>query len=409
MPWYFDRAAPAAVNTELAPAAAKPATPDLVMKSLTAFPAWPKTIDSGGSITVVTRVQNSGKAAAPVESLERFYLSTDKIVSSNDVALAGDWTVPVLAPKEFSERSTALTIPAATPTGAYYIIACADDTKAITEKNEKNNCKTSKKFQVVNTNTPVAVPVSYDLPVAQGTASTVSVPVDDTAGSYSTMTLNLQDILATSITITPTVPGITKTPLAAAPVNMSMTMRIGQYAGTVCQDGLLYGPFIVSGSSASPTVYPPTAAADPTSVNIINAGSYAICMQVVSDTDVDVKVGDLSVDATKCSQPPADMSGTWAGTYTCINHGWPNDRNQPISLTVTQDGNRASYTDDGGDTYVGTVCGNVFTFSRNTDFEVEKGTFVVNKNGTAVKTSTWKSVFSPDTNWGNCTDKVKRQ
>jgi hypothetical protein len=192
---------------------------------------------------------------------------------------------------------------------------------------------------------------------------------------------------------------------------MSMYIRIGAFAATVCQDGLRYGPFFITGSSDSPTAEPPSAPAEPSSVNIINSGLFAMCFQVVSDTDAAVHVGDTSVDATSCNKPPANISGTWKGTYTCINHGFPNDIDEPITLTITQDGTRAQYIDDGGAVYDGTVCGNVFRFNRTypVDFDTERGTFILDADGThGTKTSTWLSNFSPDTNWGNCTDNLRR-
>jgi hypothetical protein len=185
---------------------------------------------------------------------------------------------------------------------------------------------------------------------------------------------------------------------------------LGASADTVCQDGLPYGPFLIAGSVSAPTVSPPYVAAEPSSVNIVNAGTFAMCFQIVSGTDASIHVGDSSVDATQCGQPPANISGAWRGTYTCNNHGFPSDINQPITLTITQDGNRAHYVDDGGSTYDGTVCGNVFRFSRTfpTDYEMERGRFVLNMNGSATKTSTWVSKSSPDTGWGTCTDHLRR-
>ena len=163
---------------------------------------------------------------------------------------------------------------------------------------------------------------------------------------------------------------------------MYMHIRIGASADTVCQDGLRYGPFFIAGDSSSPTVDPPSTTAEPSSVNIINAGSFAICFQVVSETDALMHIGDTTVDGKQCSQPPADMNGTWTGTYTCINQGSDHDIDQPITLTITQVGNRAQYF-DGSDTYEGTVCGNVFKFNRTSpiDFSTESGTFVLNNNG----------------------------
>ena len=274
---------------------------------------------------------------------------------------------------------------------------------------------------MTNNSVPISIPLNYDTQVTQGSSTDISFTVDlpDGPGHYTNISLNMQDILSNSVTITPGLPVsnimklfdmFTSSAEAQSPINMYMYARIGAFVSTVCQDGQLYGPFFIAGSSSSPTVNPTTASAKPSSVNIINSGSFAMCIQVVSQTDASINVSNPSVDATQCTQPPADISGTWKGYYDCINHGWHNDIDQPITLTITQDGNRAQYVDDGGDTYEGTVCGNVFKFNRTSPVvnDTESGTFVLNKNGKGIKTSTWTANYSQDTNWGNCTDHLHR-
>jgi subtilase family serine protease len=41
-------------------------------------------------------------------------------------------------------------IPSATPPGAYYLLACADDMEAVAESNETNNCIASSSTVQVN-------------------------------------------------------------------------------------------------------------------------------------------------------------------------------------------------------------------------------------------------------------------
>lgn len=391
-------------------ASGAPLLPDLLVKSVNVFPALPGPIDSGSSFTVLTKVQNKGKIQASSESIEQYYLSADKSYSSEDILLVGSRTVPIIEPKQYSEGSTEVSIPVSTPSGTYYLISCSDDMKNIAEKNEMNNCKASKrKIQVTNDSVPISIPLNYDLQVIQGVTTDVSFPVNSGPANYTNISLNLQDILTNSVTITPvTAPnGIT----AAALTNMNMYILIGASASTVCQDGLRYGPFLITGDSSSPTVNPPSASAESSSVNIIDSGSFAMCIQVVSDIDASIHVGSALVNAKQCNQLTADISGTWSGTYTCINQGSPNDVDQPITLTITQDGNRAQYIDDAGDTYEGTVCGSVFKFnltSPDINFYTESGTFVLNGNGSATKTSTWRSVSNPNTHWGTCTDNLNR-
>jgi len=388
--------------------------PDLLVKSVSIFPVLPGAVESGSSFTVLTNIRNKGKFQAFSESIVRYYLSADKSYSSEDILLVGSRTVPIIEPKQYSEGITEVSIPASTPSGMYYLISCADDMNNIIEKNERNNCKAAKgKIQVTNTTVPISIPLDYNLQVTQGLSIDVNFPVNPGPGNYTNISLNLQDILTNSVTIeTPApTPGVGANNISAdALLTMNMYIRVGAFPETVCQDGLRYGPFMIAGSSSAPTVNPPSASAAPSSVNIINSGSFAMCIQVVSDTDASIHVGTSSVDATQCNQPPANMSGTWTGTYTCLNHGSPDEIGLPITLTITQDGYRAQYVDDGGNTYEGTVCGRVFKFNRTSpiDFSTESGKFVLNANGSGTKTSIWTSSSSPDTNWGTCTDNLTR-
>jgi len=401
------------VGTASPPVSVATDLPDLFVRSLSAFPAFPRKVESGDSFTLVTKVKNRGTAQTNAESAEQYYLSRNRSYNPKDKLLIGRRIIPILQPNQFSKGSATVSVPPSVPSGWYYVISCADDLKNITEKNELNNCRASEStIRVVQTSAPIAVTLNENLQVLQGTSTDVSFPVD-LAGpaNYKNLSLNLQDILSTSVTITPGIAAQGLPAPADVSINAYMYIRIGAFAATVCQDGLSYGPYAVTGSTAAPTVDPPSAAAEPSSVNIINAGLFAMCIQIVSDTDASIHVGSMSVDGTECGKPPADMSGTWTGTYTCRNFGWTDDIDQPITLTITQDGNRAQYIDDGGATYDGTVCGNVFTFSRTYPlfYDTERGTFIMNAKGTrGTKTSTWRSIFSPDTNWGNCTDNLQR-
>lgn len=115
------------------------ARPDLVVSDL-ASPATPKA--AGQSITLSTTVRNGGTARPKVESRVRYYLSADRVRGA-DRALAGLLSTPRLAPGASRTARAALTIPAATPSARYYVIACADGTSLIPESRESNNCRAS--------------------------------------------------------------------------------------------------------------------------------------------------------------------------------------------------------------------------------------------------------------------------
>jgi subtilase family serine protease len=108
---------------------------DLSVSSLTA----PATAGAGLTISVsdTTRNQGGGSAAASTTS---FYLSTDATLDGSD-ALIGSRPVPALAPGATSVVATSLTIPAATATGSYRIIAQADAGGVVPETSETNNTR----------------------------------------------------------------------------------------------------------------------------------------------------------------------------------------------------------------------------------------------------------------------------
>jgi len=49
------------------------------------------------------------------------------------------------------------------------------------------------------------------------------------------------------------------------------------------------------------------------SVSIINSGSAAMCIKIVSQDAANINVSDVSLDVTPCNQAPANISGKWKG------------------------------------------------------------------------------------------------
>ncbi|HXV08240.1 MAG TPA: CARDB domain-containing protein, partial [Burkholderiales bacterium] len=107
--------------------------PDLIAYSLIV----PGTAPAGQTITVTdtTRNQGGGDAAA---STTQFFLSRDMAWDAADIALGGR-TVGTLAGGAASTASTALTIPAETPTGGWYLLGRVDAGNAVVEIAEFNN------------------------------------------------------------------------------------------------------------------------------------------------------------------------------------------------------------------------------------------------------------------------------
>jgi len=184
------------------------------------------------------------------------------------------------------------------------------------------------------------------------------------------------------------------------------TIRIGSDPETVCGSGILYGPFTVSGGT-SLAVEPETASADAPTLQIINSGSMVLCMTITSNVDAALRIDALAVDlVTGDCDAPVDFSGTWTGTYQCGNScGVPFGGD--VTLTVTQDGEDASYVDGSGDTYTGRVCGDTFHFERIDGDEIERGTMTLDGPDSATKRSTWRGTSPPHCS-GDCVDVLTR-
>jgi subtilisin family serine protease len=115
-----------------------PPTPDLVTTTVTTNPPVPIRAP-GTTFSVTDTVQNAGTARAEATKT-RYYLSLDAVKSAEDTLLTGSRSVHGLDPGSSQSGTVTVTIPAATPANAYFLLACADDANAVTENNEDNNC-----------------------------------------------------------------------------------------------------------------------------------------------------------------------------------------------------------------------------------------------------------------------------
>jgi subtilase family serine protease len=112
------------------------AGPDLIETYIT---RPPQIFKAGSTFSVTDTVKNQGNVDAG-DSVTRYYLSKDTLKDSKDVRLTGGRFVVGLAPAVSSMGPTSVTIPLGTNEGDYYVLACADDTEAVDETNDKNNC-----------------------------------------------------------------------------------------------------------------------------------------------------------------------------------------------------------------------------------------------------------------------------
>lgn len=183
-------------------------------------------------------------------------------------------------------------------------------------------------------------------------------------------------------------------------------IRIGSDPQTVCETGLAYGPFQVS-QGTSLVVTPPTVSADEATLEVINLGSMTLCLTITANVDATLSVDAVAMDITegRCGSP-GDFAGTWTGTYSCGNscvEPFGGDE----EIVVTQEGTTASYTDDGGETFTGVVCGDRFRFERVGESSTERGTMTLQSDGTAIKRSTWRG-HEPPYCGGDCVDYLTR-
>ncbi len=128
--------------------------PDLTQNTVVLTPT---SVTAGTSIMVTETVTNATATPAGA-SFTRFYLSSDAVKSSNDGLMWGcvgsapipQRSVPALAAGASSTGTTTLRLcvvdgaglhPIAP--GSYFMIACADQTGAVLEVNENNNCTAS--------------------------------------------------------------------------------------------------------------------------------------------------------------------------------------------------------------------------------------------------------------------------
>jgi hypothetical protein len=113
--------------------------PDLIETAVSNPPA---ATSPNITFAVTDTVQNVGNVTAGA-STTRYFLSTTNTKTVSSIILAGNRTAPSLAPGAMSNGGASVTVPATLPHGTYFLLACSDDKKVVSETNEANNCKAS--------------------------------------------------------------------------------------------------------------------------------------------------------------------------------------------------------------------------------------------------------------------------
>jgi subtilase family serine protease len=149
--------------------------PDLVETAVSNPPANP--VKPGDTFSVTDTAKNQGQVNAAA-STTRYHLSLDGIKSSGDKQLSGSRSVPVLGPGVSHTGTRTVSVPTGTTLGTYFLLACADDPKAVIETDETNNCIASATTVVVTR--PDLVETAVSNPPANATPGS-SFSVSDTA------------------------------------------------------------------------------------------------------------------------------------------------------------------------------------------------------------------------------------
>jgi hypothetical protein len=121
----------------LPPPPPPPAPADLVETSVSNPPAR---VRRGGHFTVTDTVTNQGGTAAG-PSVTTYFLSADPVKSAADRSLDGRRRVSALPAGASSTGSVSVRVPTGTPRGTYFLLACTDQTAAVSESSDSNNCR----------------------------------------------------------------------------------------------------------------------------------------------------------------------------------------------------------------------------------------------------------------------------
>jgi subtilase family serine protease len=127
----------AVVMVAVSPSASAAARPDLIVPQ-----AKPQALQAaaGASVAVTVGVRNAARGKAARSSVVRLLLSRDAR-RDGDQILAPATRVGRLKPRKTSRRRMTRTVPVATAAGSYHVLACADATKRVRERSERNNCR----------------------------------------------------------------------------------------------------------------------------------------------------------------------------------------------------------------------------------------------------------------------------
>ncbi|MGH6693521.1 MAG: CARDB domain-containing protein, partial [Gammaproteobacteria bacterium] len=273
--------------------------PDLVETAVLDPPA---TVAAGASLSVTDSALNQGDGDAGV-STTRYYVSLDTLKDAADVLLLGGRTLPSLLPSGVSTGTVSVTVPAATPTGFYHVLACADGTGQVIESSEPNNCRAS--AGLVRVTVPDLMETALSDPPASAQAG----------GSFSASDTVANQGLASSSSSTTRYYLSTDTVSDASDVALSGSRSISTLSAGVSSSG---NATVTIPSTAPGGSFRLLACADGNQV-VFESNEANNCR--ASNGHIQVQVRDLVV--TSVTNPPASASPntTFTVTDTTMNQG----------------------------------------------------------------------------------------
>ena len=200
---------------------------------------------------------------------------------------------------------------------------------------------------------------------------------------------------------------LVKQAFAASPAQVTAHIS---HAGDpdVCSSPFIYGPYTINGmigeALTSDTENIPLT--QPT-VDIVNLGSFEICVITIPPIDAFLTVTDVDVDFGPCEESTLDIVSYWGGTFQCTPFGGTPGPVEDITLQITLNADGSyHYTDFEAD-YNGHLCDNKLKFSGGLEGVYnESGTLIFSSDSTATKTSTYTNITGTD--GGTCSDTLEK-
>lgn len=322
--------------------------PDLVTSSLTV----PAAAGAGATITVTDTVKNQGAGDAP-PSATQFYLSANAVLDAGDPQLPGTRAVPALDAGGSSAGSTALTIPAGTAVGSYYLFAKADGAGAVVESSETNNILgrpilIGGDLRISSFSAPAKGGAGLSLVVSDTTVNQGTAGVEPSRTRFYLSSNALIDAGDTLFTAGRAVPALapdaasTGTTVLTIPAGVPVgsyylfaqadgdgTVTETQEANNTVLRGILIGPDLMIASLSVPAEAAPGATISVTDTTVNQGGGAAAASSTTfflsgnftldagditlggSRTVAPLAPGASSVGATSLTIPPATAAGTY--------------------------------------------------------------------------------------------------